>query len=650
MAKRRPPVPSRDGIQGIIETPPPLYSLFPYITLHSHHGAPSACRRCHRCQTLCQYWQIRPTVRVRPDQFPILCSSLYNGHEYGWDWDQLLHYQEEASVLSSIVAIDDVPAIQEMLRLMGPELLYWDDRDYAGYSPTMISAAGWGSVRVLKALLDYRDNPLTSEHHEAIKEAQKEYEWRERFEGSNMARAWGTLLTKACMCAQVDVVRLLLDRMPEVDINACDKFGYTPLQAVARHSERTAQALDSHNDKHNYKLSIQRMTIVRLLLGHGANKKAPETSFERVGQTVKDASNASPDNDDPDNNLRPLVYRPGGIGNALIMALTRPASVDVLLTRILINEVDIDVHEGYFFATAAFDGRGQNSIADDVDVDGFQRDRDAAYKKFTADFDADRDAAYAALTAAVDAANAAERLLLGPGQGPDTYLTPLAAAALFRNPTGVVALLETPGADFYTDLVSPSILTHMSRVGNATVTTMRPLHAAMIGRRCESLRPPFFHEPEYYRDGALYSDAAAAEGRAAVKERDGLPDNSLDRKLEIQAAKELAKEDKLYPRASLIRQSEDARKIYLEDCVNTVKLLTADPDVCAATINATHLHEGLEYTPLHLGARFDRLPMLRVLLDAVADPHPPVPHTRRGVFFSVFASLLPLCANTGRSE
>ncbi|CAK7207065.1 hypothetical protein SEUCBS139899_009873 [Sporothrix eucalyptigena] len=595
-----------------------------------------------------------PTVRVRPDQFPILCSPLYDTREYGWDWDHIQDMQEEVSTLHGIILNDDVPALREMLRLVGPELLYWE-QDFRTLSPTMIFAAEMGRVRILETLFDYRDT-LTAAQYESVK---IEYELLERESGSDMARCWGTPLTTACMCARVDVVRLLLKRMPEVDINACDKFGYTPLQAVTRHSQRA-----SSEDVGNHKESMRRIAIVRLLLAHGANMQAPDKSFERVGQTVQDAFDASIEQGEFEDNLRPLVYRPGGIGNALIQALARPAGGDVDLTRMLIDEVGIDVHKGYFFATAAFDGRGCNGVADDVDDEGVILDRDAEYKKFEAAYKVDPVAAHAANQAAIDAADASEKLLKGPGQGPDTYLTPLAAAALFRNAAGVTALLQTPGTDFYQDLVSPSIPETMLHARNsdddsvdaataavlAETTAMRPLHAAMIGRRYEVLRAPFFHEPELYRDGILYKEAGAADDRAAVRVRDGLPEEPLELQLEIQAAKDIVDEDTLHPRTRAARQTEAARKAYLDDCVATVQLLTADPAVCAATINATHPHDGLHYTPLQLGARFDRLPMLRVLLDAGADPRPPVPHTGRSVFFSLFASLLRLCSNTGRCD
>ena len=231
-------------------------------------------------------------------------------------------------------------------------------------------------------------------------------------------------------------------------------------------------------------------------------------------------------------------------------------------------------------------------------------------------------------------------------------MTPLAAAALFRNAVGVEAVLQTPGADFYTDLVAPSIPATLRAKDAETAavlaktTALQPLHAAMIGRRYEVLRAPIFREPNFNRDYLAYKEKCfyESEGAKMVRKRDRLsgepPADDAETTPVVQ--------DTARPRVQ--KSNVTARKAYLDDCVTTVQLLTADAAVCAATINATHPHDGLHYTPLQLGARLDRLPMPRVLLDRGADPSIPVPHTGRSVFFSVFASLLRLCSNTGRCD
>ncbi|CAK7207198.1 hypothetical protein SEUCBS139899_010006 [Sporothrix eucalyptigena] len=54
---------------------------------------------------------------------------------------------DEVDALHGIILNDDVPALRELLRLAGPDLL-----------PTMVYATEMGRVRILEALLDYRDS------------------------------------------------------------------------------------------------------------------------------------------------------------------------------------------------------------------------------------------------------------------------------------------------------------------------------------------------------------------------------------------------------------------------------------------------------------------------------------------------------------
>ncbi|CAK7200770.1 hypothetical protein SEUCBS139899_003469 [Sporothrix eucalyptigena] len=593
-----------------------------------------------------------PKVSVRPDKFPILCGPPYVKPDGSWTWDDIQHTMEEVSVLENIISLDDVSAMREMLRLVGPELFCWHDDNRGGGSPAMVNAAGQGRVRILEVLLDYLD-ALT---HEQRKDVKKNYDLKEKYE-ANTGTVWGTPLTAACLYARIDIVRLLLARMPEVDINACDNYGYTPLQTVARHTRRTIPSADK--DRYGVspaevaaidEESERRVEIVRQLLAHGANKEAPNKSFARVGQTAKEAFDACQsiwsENGFPD--LWVLVDRPRGIGNVLIQALIRPTGSDIRLIRMLIDDAGLDVHKGYFSPTATFDGRGKNGVADDVDDEETKLFIEAKKKKTPSVLDVGRQAAFAINCAIIDTINAEEKRVYGPGQGPDTYLTPLAAAALCRNAAGVAALLETPGADFYSDLVAPCIPANLGALDPKTAavlaetTAMRPLHAAMIGRVDERVRVPHFREPEFYRQMVLMDEAGGVKYRNEVCERDRLSGESNE------PLEHPVDPDTIRVTFDYKITSGAARKAYLHDCVVTVQLLTADADVCAATINATHPHEGMHYTPLQLGARFDRLPMLRVLLNAGADPRLPVPHTGRSVFFSVFASLLRLCSKTGR--
>lgn len=610
------------------------------------------------------------SVPLRPDEFPVLCAPPYERPYRGWDYVQ--NMQQELGLLRRVVYLDDVPAMREFLRLVGPDVLYWCDDGIAD-NPTLIHATELGRPAILKALLDYRDS-LTPEERDR---AQREFELEETANFNEMGRRWGTPLTTACMCARADIVRLFLARMPEVDVNAYDKYGFTPLQALARHSHRAALSANGYglDPAHHPWMAVEskdRITIVRMLLAHGARSRAPDKSFERVGQTVREAMDAWYDYLEPEygkNGLQPFFDRPGGIGNALIQALTQPRGGDAALTRILVDEAGIDVHEGYFAATACFEGTGTNGLADDVNEgEQEQIDPDAAHKALLALYEVDPDAARDAESAAIEEKNRRH----GPGQGPDTYLTPLAAAALFRNALGVEALLQIPGTDFSADLVAPSIpasfRTFTSGENGATAsipantTAIRPLHAAMIGPVYKMFRSPLYTEIVFNRYSLAVQNYDAARQRAQVRSPISDPDPLSVGRSDATAATSTSAEIPteiptfeticdLYPNHE--RNGAIARKAFLDDCVTTVQLLTANTAICAATINATHpyvsAHTGQRhhYTPLHLGARFDRLPMLRVLLDRGANPSIPVPHTGRSVFFSVFASLLRLCSHTG---
>lgn len=160
-------------------------------------------------------------------------------------------------------------------------------------------------------------------------------------------------------------------------------------------------------------------------------------------------------------------------------------------------------------------------------------------------------------------------------------LTPLGVAALYHNTTGIEALLQCAsdaGIDTTNDHLTAS----------SCPDTMPPLHAAMTGRPFMSSWGAVAEQPH------LTDDEAIAIHKAAM-----------------------------------------------ERAVATVYLLTSDETVCAATVDATHTDVlGRAFTPLHLAARFDRLPLLRVLLNRGADRSIRLP-TKEGhsILFSVFASL-----------
>ncbi|CAK7206789.1 hypothetical protein SEUCBS139899_009595 [Sporothrix eucalyptigena] len=125
--------------------------------------------------------------------------------------------------------------------------------------------------------------------------------------------------------------------MPDVDVNACDKFGYTPLQVVGRYAQGPPRWTGPDE-------SASRVVIAKMLLAYGAH---PDLG----GKTHIDG-------------------RPGGLGNSLFQALSSMwGAGDAQLARFLIDTVGIDVHEGFFHSTARLDGTGINGVADDGGAD-----------------------------------------------------------------------------------------------------------------------------------------------------------------------------------------------------------------------------------------------------------------------------------------
>ena len=56
------------------------------------------------------------------------------------------------------------------------------------------------------------------------------------------------------------------------------------------------------------------------------------------------------------------------------------------------------------------------------------------------------------------------------------------------------------------------------------------------------------------------------------------------------------------------------------NAIQAVQLLTASPEIRAATINALYRNVyGNDYTPLHLVTSFDRMPLMLVLIELGAD-------------------------------
>ncbi|CAK7215354.1 hypothetical protein SBRCBS47491_002455 [Sporothrix bragantina] len=465
-----------------------------------------------------------------PGDFPILSDG------YGGIWI--------TDAIDRAITGGDLPAVHELIRLLGPDVLYLCDMGETSenLTPTALHvAAECGCMDILAALLDYRDN-LPADERDRRDAA---YERDEQAMEDPFQRPWGTPLTTACMAGHEEVVYLLLERMPEVDVNASDKFGYTPLQSVSRCalSARSFEMNVPHMDPDE---PARRMAIVKMLLAKGAVPRAttgrPEPHFRYSGRA--------------------------GRPNPLILTLMADRGLgDAALTRFFIDEVGINAHAGFTWCTARMDSRGVNGVADDeegVYIDGY----DAAQTNDV-----------------------------------DIYLTPLATATLFGNAAGVEALLRTPNTNFAADLVP--------------ATGLPPPRSYS-----RPIQEPGGPDPSYRRPIRFVHDNKVFLGK----------DGEMDRPL--------SKQEREAYRAAWKAASIADRTAYIDSRVATVQLLTAEAaSVCKSfDINATHAG----YTPLHLGARFDRLPLLRVLLNRRADPRIPIPGGMT-VFAAVVASIHRLC-------
>ncbi|KAL1889475.1 Palmitoyltransferase zdhhc13 [Sporothrix stenoceras] len=474
-------------------------------------------------------WYSRETLPSLPDDFPIL--------------SQRCHIWKTEAIYFAI-AEDNLPEVHELIRLLGPEVLYVCDMGWSSenLTPTALHmAAKRGRMDILTALLDYRDSLLPDER----KRWEDEYERDEKkwADEDPYARPWGTPLTEACMSAQADAVQMLLARMPEVDVNASDKFGFTPLQAVAKH----AVGVRPHTDPDE---PARRMAIVKMLLAKGA---VPRSTDGKLG-------------------------RPNPL---LLTLMADRGQGDAALTRFFIDELGINVHASFSWSTARLDGRGVNGVTDD----------DKAIDRFDS-----------------------------KSNDNDVYLSPLATAALFGNAAGVETLLRTPITDFVKDLVP--------------ATGLPPLHAAVVG--VPHLEAPILEpggpEPTYHRPVRFVHN------------------NKVFLQQYGQWHDTLSNEEREAFWAAYDVAGVADRAAYIDARVATVQLLVSAVEAVSGyltpfDINATHSR----YTPLHLSARFDRLPLLRVLLDHGADPNIPIPGEKgKSVLATVTASVHRLCARNSR--
>lgn len=478
-------------------------------------------------------------------------------------------YDKWRQPLETAIYTDDAPAMRDLLEQY-PTLFDYEHHASRGEydAPLITRVARLGSNAVLAVLLDHRDAMDVPVALNAV--------------NKNKLGRWGTPLTEACRYAHVETVRLLLDRMPDTDINEVDSEGMTPLLAVTNRSfgpipdwapepwerppwrnplletEETEgwveveietpfhqTTTDEYNEDQRAE-SLRRVELILLLFERGTdpqmqqrpynNEELPEVWIWRWSMQAID---------------RELANRGGS-------ALSLASGGDVAVLRALL-EGGVDIHQTHHAEVSRLDNTGTHNRS-------------------------------------VDTVRILHRVINKPcsrysrGDTDWADLSPLGVAAMYHSVCGIEALLKVAveaGIDMMGDLVPSS------------ETMLSPLHAAITG------------QPHVCSWGIV-------------------EDNHND----------------LYP--------DEA--VHLHTCsmlyaAKTVELLTSDIAVCAATLNATFVDDaGRAFAPLHTAARFDRLPLLRVLLDRGADPSVRMPTNGHTVLLAVFVSLPVLTSKRLTSE
>ncbi|CAK7201844.1 hypothetical protein SEUCBS139899_004559 [Sporothrix eucalyptigena] len=224
----------------------------------------------------------------------------------------LLHMHE-------VVEADDVPAIRELI-CIEPNLVKfnWDGEVLC---PPMVLAARLGRHAILDVLMKHRAT-LPSEMR-VIPE----------YGADDDYLRWGTPLTEACAWGRLNTVRLLLQGMPDTDINEVALDGLTPLLAAANFQIGPPEA---------------RVELIRFLIKRGADIHAVRQAFLSYYETLEKRYDESCE-------TSPFVWRPrpGGNGNALALALrsdsTHPGVVAVLV------EAGVSVYQSYSDGITAID-------------------------------------------------------------------------------------------------------------------------------------------------------------------------------------------------------------------------------------------------------------------------------------------------------
>ncbi|KIH92209.1 hypothetical protein SPBR_02604 [Sporothrix brasiliensis 5110] len=250
-------------------------------------------------------------------QLPALMSEKYTHYHKMVDYGNL-------ALMHEVIEADDVPAMRDLIR-MEPDLIK-SDWDGEMLCPPMVLAARLGRHAILDVMMKHRAT-LPPKMRVIIPE----------YRNDDHYLRWGSPLTTACAWGRLDTVRFLLQGMPDTDINEVALDGLTPLLAAVwvqiGPSEKKA-----------------RVELIRFLLERGADIYAVRQKYDYISPDKTSGKGF-----DENGNECPIGWRtrPGGIGNALALALssgrTAPGVVAVLV------EAGVRVYEGHLDRVSIID-------------------------------------------------------------------------------------------------------------------------------------------------------------------------------------------------------------------------------------------------------------------------------------------------------
>ncbi|CAK7222512.1 hypothetical protein SCUCBS95973_004866 [Sporothrix curviconia] len=234
------------------------------------------------------------------------------------------------ALMHEVIEADDVPAMRDLIR-MEPDLIK-SDWDGEVLCPPMVLAARLGRHVILDVMMKHRAT-LPPKMRVIIPE----------YRNDDRYVRWGSPLTTACAWGRLDTVRFLLQGMPDTDINEVALDGLTPLLAAVQ------VEIGPSEEK-------ARVELIRFLLERGADIHAVRQEYDYI---LPDKTSGK--GFDENGNECPIGWRtrPGGIGNALALALrsgrTAPGVVAVLV------EAGVRVYEGYLDRVSTIDKPDEDS-------------------------------------------------------------------------------------------------------------------------------------------------------------------------------------------------------------------------------------------------------------------------------------------------